>query len=132
MTTKQNRWQTKQQLVLRNEEQSCGRSPKNNNNQDGDIPSQRDTAGMGTILKELRVLHDTQTQLQEIKEGIEKTNSRLYEAEAWIVKAEEMIQNTEDITSEMPELQTQLDAKKWQNNRVFPDVQTFIYTEYQN
>lgn len=80
MTTQQNRWWTKQQLVLRNEEQSYGRSPKNNNNQDGDISSQRDTADMGAILKELRVLHDTQTQLQEIKEGIEKANSRLNEA----------------------------------------------------
>lgn len=102
MTTKQNRWQSKPQPVLRNEEQSCGRSPKNNNNQDGDMSSQRVTAGMGTILKALTALHDTQTQLQEIKEGIEKTNSRLDEAEAWIVKAEEMIQNTEDIVSEMP------------------------------
>ena len=65
-----------------------------------------------TILQELRGFRqDNKEQLEEIKEEIVKTNTRLDEAEGRITKAEERIQNTEDVLKEMIKLQAKLEEK---------------------
>ena len=64
------------------------------------------------ILQELRDFRrDNKSQLDDIKEEITRTNTRLDEAEERIVRAEDRLQNVEDIMQEMIRLQAQMEAK---------------------
>ena len=71
-----------------------------------------EAANLTLILRELREFRqDNKHQLEDIKEEIAKTNSRMDEAEARIVESEERLQSAEDVLAEMVKIQEQLQAK---------------------
>lgn len=75
-------------------------------------PPRREMTDLDLILRELRDFRrDNKEQLDDIKEEIMRTNTRLDEAEERILKAEERVQNTEDVLTEMLKLHVKLDAK---------------------
>uniref|UniRef100_A0A3P8SL04 L1 transposable element RRM domain-containing protein n=1 Tax=Amphiprion percula TaxID=161767 RepID=A0A3P8SL04_AMPPE len=65
-----------------------------------------------TILHEIREFHHENFEnLKEIKDNIRKTNNRIDEAEKWIVETEQRIQNLEETTLELMELQKQVQTR---------------------
>lgn len=69
-------------------------------------------ANIEVLLKELRdFCQESNVSLGEIKQEMFKMKARMDEAEGWIERAKERIQNTEDTMTEIIKLQTRLEDK---------------------